>query len=93
MVDTSSTEYPSLKTIGISSSQNTSDTSSRKGYEKDGADTPVHNEGDDSIASHKKSTFFVKSYIGQEETWKPLKKFHRMIKSQHYPPTSKFSHT
>ena len=52
MVDTSSTEYPSLKTIGISSSQNTSDTSSRKGYEKDGADTPVHNEGDDSIASH-----------------------------------------
>ena len=50
MVDTPSTAAPSLKTIGASRSHNTSDTSSRKECEKDGADTPVHDEGDDAIA-------------------------------------------
>ena len=43
-----------LKTIGASRSQNISDTSYRKLYEKDGADKPVHDEGDDDIASHQK---------------------------------------
>ena len=60
-------EYPVLKIIGASSSQNTSDTSSRKVCEKDIVDKPVYYQGDDYIASHQKSMFLVQSHLGQEE--------------------------
>ena len=48
---------PALKVIGDSRSQNTSDTTSRKVCGNDGADRPVHDEGDGAIASHQKSVF------------------------------------
>ena len=64
---TPSRAAPGLKIIGTSCSQNTSDTSSRKQCENDGADKPVHDEGDDAIASQQKSMFLVQSHIFQEE--------------------------
>ena len=57
IVDTPSTSDPAQKMIGASCSHNTSDTSSRKECEKGGADDPVHDEGNDDIASHQKSMF------------------------------------
>ena len=67
MVDTPSTAAPTLKAIGNSCSQNTSNTSSRKECEKDGAKNSVHDEGADAIESHHKSMFLVQPYFGQEE--------------------------
>ena len=67
MVDTLSTSAPVPKTIGTSCSRNTSNTSSRRKFKKDGSDKSVHDEVDDSIASHQKSMLLVKSNIGQEE--------------------------
>ena len=52
MVDTPSTAAPVLKTIGASRSQNTPNKFYRKEYKKDGANKPVHDEGDGAIASH-----------------------------------------
>ena len=57
MVYTLSTVAPALKTIGASCSHNTSDTFSRKECKKDGANKPVHDEGDDTITSHQKFMF------------------------------------
>ena len=48
-------------------SHDTSDTSSRKLFKKDGADNPLHDEVDYSIASHQKSVFLVQSHLVQEE--------------------------
>ena len=48
-------------------SQNASDTTHRNDFEKYGANTPVHNEGDNAIAPHHKSMISVQSHIGQEE--------------------------
>ena len=56
---------PALRTIGTALSQNTSNTYSRKVCEKDGTNNPVHDEGDDAIASHQKSMFLVQSHLGQ----------------------------
>ena len=67
MVDTLSTSAPVLKTIGASCSRNTSDTSSRINFKKDGSDKSVHDDINDSIASHQKSILLVQSNIGQEE--------------------------
>ena len=67
MVDTTSTEPPVIKRICTLRSLNTLDTYSRKEYEKDSANTPVHDEVDYSIVSHNKSTFLVQSHLGQEE--------------------------
>ena len=67
MVDTPSTADSTLKMVGILCSQNNSNTSSIKESEKDGTDKPVHDEGDDHIASHQKSMFLVQSHLGQEE--------------------------
>ena len=55
---------PALNMIGASRSQNISDISSRKECEKDGAGKPVHDEGDNAIASHQKSMFLVQSHLG-----------------------------
>ena len=66
MVNTLSTEYPGLKTIDASYSQNTSNTSSREECEKDGADTPVHDEVDDAIVPHHKYMFLFQSHIVQK---------------------------
>ena len=63
MVETPSGVDPILKTIGTLCSQNTYDTSYRKEHEKDGADKPVHDDGDDAISLHQKSM----SHIGKEE--------------------------
>ena len=41
--------------------------SSRKECKNDGAGKPVHDEGDDAIASHQESMFLVQSRLGQEE--------------------------
>ena len=49
---------PALETIGAFPSKNTSNTSSRKVCEKDGAKNQIHDDGDDAIASHQKSQFF-----------------------------------
>ena len=65
MVDTWSTADHEVKTIGTLCSQNTSDTSSRKKCEKDGARKPVHDKGDDSIASHQESMILVQLHLGQ----------------------------
>ena len=67
MVDTPATVDSTLKTIGDSRSQNTSNASSRKYLKKDGTNKLVHDDGDDDIASHQKSVFLFQSYIGQEE--------------------------
>ena len=48
-----------LKMIGALRSHNTYDTPSRKVCKKDGADKPLHDEGDYAIASHQKSMFLV----------------------------------
>ena len=56
---------PPLKTIGALCSQNTSDTSSRKECENDGAGKPLHDEEDDYIASQQKSIFLVQSHLGK----------------------------
>ena len=61
-MDTLSMAYTRLKTISALNSQNMSDISSRKYYEKDGANMPVDDERYDDIASHQKSM----SHIGQE---------------------------
>ena len=58
---------PALKRIGAFCSHNTSNTPSRKQYEKDSANKPVHDEGDDYIASNYKYMFLVQSHLGQEE--------------------------
>ena len=57
MADTPSIAASGLKTIGASCSHNTSDTFSRKECKKDGANKPVHDEGDDTITSHQKFMF------------------------------------
>ena len=67
MVDTPSTAAPALNMIGVLRSQSTSNTSSRKECEKDGANNLFHDEGDDAIASHQKSMFLVQSHLGQEQ--------------------------
>ena len=59
--------YPALKTIDASRPQNTPNTSSRKVCEKDGANKPVHDEGDDAIASHQRYMFLVQSHLVQEQ--------------------------
>ena len=46
MVYTPSTEDTTLKTIGASFSQNNSDISIRKDFEKEGASNPVNDNGD-----------------------------------------------
>ena len=56
-----------LKMIGASLPHNTSDTSYRKECEKGGSDKPVHDEGDDAIASNQRTMILVHSYLGQEE--------------------------
>ena len=56
-------ESNGLKMIGALRSQNTSNTSSRKDYEKADANMPVYDEGDDAIASQNKSM----SHLGHEE--------------------------
>ena len=66
MVDTPVTATPALRTIGSSLSKNTSNISSRKEWEKYGDNEPVHDEGDNFIASHKKSMFLVQSCLVQE---------------------------
>ena len=58
--------------IGALRSQNTSDTSSRKEYDKFSANNPVHYEGDYDIVSHHKSIFLVQFHIGQEEGRKKM---------------------
>ena len=65
MVDTPSAADPIIKMIGASYSQNTSDTSSRKECENDGAGKPLHDEEDDYIASQQKSIFLVQSHLGK----------------------------
>ena len=65
MVDTTSTSSPAQITFGASHSQNTSDTSSRKEYEKESAGELVHDEGDDAFVSHQKYMFLVQSRLGQ----------------------------
>ena len=60
-------ESPSLKIIGALLSQNTSNTSSRRDFEKNGTNKQVQDEGDDAIASHQKSMFLVQSHLVQEE--------------------------
>ena len=50
---------PELKTIGASCSQNTSNTSSRKYFKKDGANKPFYDEVDDAIVSHQKSMSYL----------------------------------
>ena len=85
MVDTPSTAAPALNMIGVLRSQSTSNTSSRKECEKDGANNLVHDEGDDAIASHQKSMSLVHSHLVQEESrttmvdnlqWHTLHKLH-----------------
>ena len=56
---------PTLRIIGTFRSQNTSNASYRKDFEKDSADKPVHDEGDDAIASHHGSMYLVQSHISQ----------------------------
>ena len=73
MVDTPSRAAHGLKIIGTSRSQNTSYTSSRKECEKDGADKPFHDDGDDAISSQQKSM----SHIGQEYGQKMLETLSR----------------
>ena len=63
MVDTPSRVDPGIETTGALFSQNPSDIPSRKECEKEGMDNPVHDEGDDAIASHQKSI----SNLGQEK--------------------------
>ena len=67
ILETPSRAAPRLKNIGASRSQNNSDISSRKDREKDRADKPVHDKGDDAIASQQISTFLVQSHVGQDE--------------------------
>ena len=67
MAETLSKEDTTLKSIGASRSQNNLDKYSRKERKKYGADKPVHDEGDDAIASHRKYIFLVHSRLGQEE--------------------------
>ena len=63
---TTMVESPALKNIGASCSHNTSNKPSRKDYKKDGANKTVHDEGDDDIASNRRSMFLVQSHLVQE---------------------------
>ena len=58
---------PALKRIGASCTHNTSNTYSRKLFEKCSANKPVHDEEDDAITTHQKSMFLVHSYLVQED--------------------------
>ena len=71
-METLSLTFYGLKRIGAFCSQNTSNTSSKKECEKDGADKIVYDEGDDAIASHQKYMFLVLSHLGQEEGQKTM---------------------
>ena len=66
IVENPSMASPTLKMISVSRSQNTSDTSFIKYCEKDGANKPVHDEEDYSIASHHRSMILVLSHLVQE---------------------------
>ena len=50
---------PVIKKIGALRSHITFDKLSRKEFEKNSADKPVHDEGVDAFASHQESTFLV----------------------------------
>ena len=72
-----------IKIIGALCSHNTSGISSIKEHKKDGAGEPVHDAGDDAIASHQKSMFLVQSCLIKEQGqnkwwimdwWQPLNK-------------------